>query len=123
MKLLLLSAFTLFAVSAFAQISEADLQKLTQNSSVIKKPGTSQLRLVPRQADSDSLLALMEKMMENRNNSSGKPAVKNLAPDNMPCLVPDIKASEAMPNAWRGKTIMVEPMPNPGKKEEGAGSR
>ena len=122
MRRLLLIAFVFFTMSACAQISESDLQKRIQNSSVIKMPGMQLSPVAPR-ADNDSLLALMKQMVEARVNSANKSAIKYLSPDNMPCLVPEMKTVEAMPNAWPKKDVIVEPMPNPGKKKSGASSR
>jgi hypothetical protein len=50
-----------------------------------------------------------------------KPGVHRLPQDNMPCLVPDLNASVAMPNVWKGKTgvpFQGKPpqIPNPSKR-------
>ena len=57
-----------------------------------------------------------------------KPGVHRLPQDNMPCIVPDLSASVAMPNAWKGEIKIPfqgspPQIPNPGKRSPLSPSR
>ena len=57
-----------------------------------------------------------------------KPGVHRLPQDNMPCIVPDMNATVAIPNTWKGEKKIpfrgAQPqMPNPGKPFRFAPSR
>jgi hypothetical protein len=60
--------------------------------------------------------------------TNSKPGVHRLPQDKMPCLVPDMNASVAMPNLWKGEIkvpFQANPpqIPNPGRRSRLSPSR
>jgi hypothetical protein len=108
MKLLLSCVFVLLLNLAFAQVTEITPEP--------EMPGTVFKNDLPRSPGrNDSLIKVMKKYLELRNESSG---VINLSQDNMPCIVPNMQFQAPMPNAWKSDSLYRrEPgtIPNPSR--------
>jgi hypothetical protein len=113
MKLLLLSAFCVFSVCAFAQVPKNNIPLFPQLPDSLKKfKGNNNNELRKRMQDYLQRKKPQENLLANKYGN-----VVILPQDNMPCIVPDTNGLVKIPNAWNGVTIPYQPqyhpIPNP----------
>ena len=123
MKRLLLLHFALPGfLCVWAQNPEQDRQKL-KNVQVYQNALTTYLH--KQNSRSDTIVILPGKPHYLVNP---KPGVHRLPQDNMPCIVPDPRATVAIPNLWKGEKKVPfkgwsPRIPNPAKPLKLAPSR
>lgn len=82
-------------LAAHAQNEMGKLPNFADQIDALKKFRRYPLEMA--QSDTAKQLSMPELLLTHP-----KPGVHRLPQDNMPCIIPDLNASVAMPNAWKG---------------------
>jgi hypothetical protein len=113
MKLLLLSAFCIFSVCAFAQVPK------NSNPYVYRLPDTLKKFKGDNTEAFQKLLHdyFQKKQFQNNLLANKQGNIVILPQDHMPCVVPNTNELEKIPNAWGNVTTPYispyHPIPNP----------
>lgn len=94
----LLPLFSLLFLSAILQAQTLKIDVKKPNEDAAYKEGVAQLAEWRKKLIDTAGLVQSKAYLVNP-----KPGIHRLLQDNMPCLVPDLNATVAVPNAWAGK--------------------